>query len=405
LSHKLAKPFAGLLNNLPTRSRWLRRSSERDFAAGNYASGFAKLLELARSGDAASCYRLATCYEQGKGTWRNFAQAILWYEKAAQQGMLASMVRLGELCLTQRETRDVRSSSLANTRSSLVVTIDRPTIDANVAKGTYWNQRATTAGSAEAQSSLAFQYVSGLGVSRDLTVARALLENSAAQGYVIGQLGLGLLLAADTKAEGAKDRAIELLRAAARQGNTRAKFALAHLLLQQMSPEANCDEVVGLLLELATGDNTEAMYQLGEVYRMGIGVEQDLRFAETWLRRACTRGHLHAHTSLDQLLSTQLVPPRLDEAATIVRHGAELEDPRCQIRIAEMCLTGQGTLLDTMAAAYWLRKAGAHGYVLAEAVWEKTLYGYGNGRRWLEKPRLIFFDYAIETAPAPHGRT
>jgi TPR repeat protein len=401
---RLTERIESLATYLVARKRRLHRSSEKNFAAGHHAAGFAKLVELAKYGDADSCYRLALCYEQGRGTARNVGQAARWYECAARQGMTAAMARLGDICLMAVESTDAVAQSAAEALRAPPVAIDQPIAELSLQKATFWNREAAAAGSAEAQSRLAFQHVAGLGVSRDLQTARDLFEMSAAQGHAEGELGLGLLLAADARHENAKDRAVQLLRSAARQGNPKAKFALARLLAQDEPAQENDDEAADLLLELATGDNTEAMYQLGEIYRAGNRGQRDLRLAETWLRRACTRGHLRAFASLDQLLTTQLSPPCVEEAAAILRQGAELDDPRCQIRIAEMYLTGQGTQVDTNTAAYWLRKAGVHGYVSARAYWEKALHGYGKGGRWLQKPRLIFFDYAIETvSPRDQG--
>jgi TPR repeat protein len=398
---ELIKILGVSARNVLSPKRRLHRASEKSFAAGNYAAGFAKLLKLAKHGDPADCYRLAACYEQGRGTKRNFGQAIAWYEAAAKQGLVEAMVRLGDIYLSAQREAGAASPVDARTNSSRALTVEQPDPKLQIRNATYWNDKAAAAGSAEGQANLAFQYASGLGVSRDLKTARELFEKSAAQGYARGQLGLGLLLAADSSSNDGKQRAIHLLRDAAHQGNADAKFALARLLVHETPARESGDEAADLLLELATGNNTEAMYQLGEMYRLGDKVRQDFRLAETWLKRACTRGHLRAHTSLSELLSTQLSPPHSEEAAIVLRQGAEMGDPRCQIRLAEMYLTGRGTLVDTTAAAYWFRRAGEQGYVSARACWEKALHGYGVGRQWFEKPRLRYFDYSIERFLSP----
>jgi TPR repeat protein len=394
---RLAERIESLTGYLASRKRRLRMSSEKSFATGNHAAGFAKLVRLAKYGDADSCYRLALAYEQGRGTAHNLGQAVHWYECAARQGMAAAMARLGDICLMAIKGTNAVASSAAEAPLAPPSAIDRPTAELSIQKAIFWYREAAAMGFAEAQSRLAFQHVAGMGVPCDLRIARHLFEMSAAQGHAEGQLGLGLLLAAGADRENAKDRAVQLLRSAARQGSPKAKFALARLLAQDELAQENGDEAAGLLLELATGNNTEAMYELGELYRAENRKLRDLGLAEIWLRRACTRGHLRAFTSLDHLLTTQLSPPRAGDAAAILRQGAELDDPRCQIRIAEIYLSGQGTPVDANAAAYWLNKAGGHGYVSARAYWEKAPQGYEKGRRWLQKPRLVFFDYAIET--------
>jgi len=56
-----------------------------------------------------------------------------------------------------------------------------------------------------------------------------------------------------------------------------------------------------LLQEAAKGGQPAAMFHLGELYRHGTGVAQNSSEAETWLRRAATRGYLKAWLSLVQL--------------------------------------------------------------------------------------------------------
>ena len=58
---------------------------------------------LADKGDARAQFNLALLYENGQGLKYNAAEALLWYRKAADQGMAEAQVKLGNL-FSQGET-------------------------------------------------------------------------------------------------------------------------------------------------------------------------------------------------------------------------------------------------------------------------------------------------------------
>jgi hypothetical protein len=55
--------------------------------------GRLKLEELAEEGDAESQFRLGVMYETGQGVPQDYAEAVRWYRKAAQQRTLSLILR------------------------------------------------------------------------------------------------------------------------------------------------------------------------------------------------------------------------------------------------------------------------------------------------------------------------
>jgi TPR repeat protein len=98
------------------------------------------------------------------------------------------------------------------------------------------------------------------------------------------------------------------------------------------------------------------MFHLGELYRRGLGVAQSSSEAETWLRRAATRGYLKAWLSLVRLFRSG---PDVDPntAASICRQAADLGDGEAQYLLGQFYLAGEGVPRDPAEAARWLSKA------------------------------------------------
>jgi len=65
------------------------------------------------------------------------------------------------------------------------------------------------------------------------------------------------------------------------------------------------------------------MFRLGELYRSRGFANRNLATAETWLRRAGTRGHTPALLALACLLVDDLAIPDYDSAAIALREAAE----------------------------------------------------------------------------------
>ena len=50
---------------------------------------------MAKQGNAVAQYVLGHCYSNGEGVEQNYAQAVGWYRKAAEQGGYLAQVNLG----------------------------------------------------------------------------------------------------------------------------------------------------------------------------------------------------------------------------------------------------------------------------------------------------------------------
>lgn len=100
-------------------------------------------LQRAIAGDVVAQHNLANIYEYGKGVARDYAEALKWYEAAAEQGLPYSQHALSDML-----------------RQGLGTAVNAPLAAA-------WCARAADQGLAVSQHNLALMYEFGFGVARD----------------------------------------------------------------------------------------------------------------------------------------------------------------------------------------------------------------------------------------------
>ena len=104
----MAVSFKSFLSKL----LWFRKrpptleDAEQAHVLGRHADAAAMFRTFADAGSAAAQLRLARCYERGEGVLRNVVEAVKWYGKAADQGSVPAMARLGEIHLTGMQAPD-----------------------------------------------------------------------------------------------------------------------------------------------------------------------------------------------------------------------------------------------------------------------------------------------------------
>ena len=62
----------------------------------DYTAALPKLKLAAEQGKKGAMYRLARCYDKGRGVTEDNAQAVQWYQKAAEKGHAKSQYQLGK---------------------------------------------------------------------------------------------------------------------------------------------------------------------------------------------------------------------------------------------------------------------------------------------------------------------
>lgn len=104
-------------------------------------------------------YNLARCYMTGDCTERDTAKAIVWYTAAAQQGHVNSLVAMGTMFISDKDST-------------------------NDADAVLYLEQAADKGDVLAQSTLGACYYNGYGVKRDYAKAFSYYKKAATRGNV-----------------------------------------------------------------------------------------------------------------------------------------------------------------------------------------------------------------------------
>lgn len=207
-------------------------------------------------------------------------------------------------------------------------------------------QKLAEQGNAEKQYELAFLYLKGTIIPKDLEKAVYWLQKSSEQGFANAQYSLALRYLRGEGIAKNNEEAIKWLKAAAEQGSSEAQFSLALR------------------------------------YKLGQGVKQNESKQIHWLKKAIHNGHKEALYNLALLLA---------------RRGTV----EAQLHVANLYYKGFGTEQDHKKAAYWYEKAARQGNAVAQYTYAVLL---NNGEKDLSrdyKKSAYWYEKSAEQGYAP----
>lgn len=120
---------------------------------------------------------------------------------------------------------------------------------------------------------------------------------------------------------------------------------------------------VEIWARLAERGNPRAQNDIGVMYSLGTGVEQDKELAMVWFRKAAAQGYALAQANIaDSYYNGDGVPQNYGEAARWYRLAALSGDNESQFYMGEMSAKGLGMQRDPVRAFVWYRLASDNGY-------------------------------------------
>jgi TPR repeat protein len=120
---------------------------------------------------------------------------------------------------------------------------------------------------------------------------------------------------------------------------------------------------VAIWRPLANKNDADALFNLGQAYRLGLGVKLDLATAQGLFERAARLGHLDAQTSLGLLLFQN--GNRIG-AMRWLKLAAERGEPRALLIYGTALFNGDGVERDTAKAYAYVSRAAAQGLAPAK---------------------------------------
>jgi len=259
---------------------WYRKAATQ----ANKAA-FDTLMHLAsREENAMAQCALGELYQTGKGVKQDYAQAVHWYSKAAEQGHADAQNNLGVM-YQYRE---------------------------NNAQAIHWLRKAAEQGHAKAQSRLArmyWMYYIGQGVKQDYAQAVHWYRKAAEQGHADAQNNLGVMYKNGQGVTEDNAQAIYWYQKAAEQGHAKAQYSLAWL----YKDGRDYAQAFHWLRKAAEQGDAMAQFFLGLSYNKGQGVKQDYAQAYIWFFVAAANNYASALQLRDEV-AQKLPPQTLAEA-------------------------------------------------------------------------------------------
>lgn len=243
-------------------------------------------LTAAKRNHGPSTYRAAVCNELGVGTKKDIARSCELYRKAATLGETAAMYKIGVILLNG------------------LLGVNRNAKDAII-----WFNRAAQQADEEnphALHELALLYehpVAGA-LTQDDKIAFDLFSQAAQYGYAPSQFKLGtayeygnLTCPVDPR------RSIAWYTRAAEKGHSEAELALSgwYLTGSESVLKQSDSEAFLWARRAANQGQAKAEYAVGYYSEVGIGVKQDLELAKKWYMRAAQKGNQRASQRLAEL--------------------------------------------------------------------------------------------------------
>ena len=168
----------------------------------DYSQAILFFEKAAQMGYAKAEYELALCYHFGLGIDKNLKKAAYWYNQASLQGETNSQYNLGYLYEKgQGVTQDY-------------------------ANAVYWYREAAVQGHTEAQFKLGVCYDTGLGIEQNFQEAAKWNKRAAEQGHITAQYNMGLYYLSGQGVQYDKSLAKQWLQKAAENGNEKARQVL-----------------------------------------------------------------------------------------------------------------------------------------------------------------------------------
>ncbi len=151
-------------------------------------------------------------------------------------------------------------------------------------------------------------------------------------------------------------KAAEWMRKAKEQNIPWADWELFDILWRINTLES-LKEMIALAEPLAVSGNAEMQGRLGRAYRDGKGVEQNLKKAEEWMRKAKEQGLSWADWELFDILWRINTPESLKEMIALAEPLAVSGNAEMQGRLGRAYRDGRGVNQDLDKAVEWMQKA------------------------------------------------
>jgi TPR repeat protein/transglutaminase-like putative cysteine protease len=316
------------------------------------------LRSAASRGDAAAQNKLGTLYASGQqGLTQDYAQALAWYRKAAEQNFAEAQFNVGRMFYRGLGTPQDYAMALS------------------------WFRKAANQNIGSAQYFLGLMYTKGQGgIAVDSAQAATWYQKSAEKGYPPGEYQLGFLYQQGAYVPKDMAKAGMWYRKAAETGYSFAQAALGLLYAQGDGVPKDYTEAFSWFHKAADQGEAVAENGLGWLYERGLGVQKDEAAAVQWYRKSSDQAYALAQSNLGRMIyfGQGGVPKDHSAALTLWEKAAAQGESTSEFMLGIAYESGEGTVRNLPLAASWYRKAAEQGLSPAQKNLG-ILYANGNG--------------------------
>ena len=223
---------------------------------------FLKTLRNAQDGSANAQFNFGKMYEEGRSVKQDYAEALNWYRKAADQGHASAQCILGWMC---QHSFGVKQDDV---------------------QAVHWYRLAAEQGLASAQYNLGWMCQRGLGVKQDDAQAVVWYRKAAEQGQASAQYNLGWMYDRGLGVKRDYNQALIWFRMVAEQGDADAQFQIGTMYATGKGVEVNDVEAFNWYFKAAKNGSAYAQLELTSVYHQGLGVKKDVLQATYWFLKS-----------------------------------------------------------------------------------------------------------------------
>ena len=290
------------------------KNGDKYYDAKDYIQAAIWYQKAADQGYKYAQYHLGHMYAEGQGVTQDYIQAVNWYQKAANQDIPSAQVSLGWYYMNgfgnlSKETTDYK-------------------------KAIYWNKKGAKNGDPEGFNNLGWLYENGLGIQQNLNKAAEFYQNAITEGIKEGvkkerlqeaqsrlaniktkihtitelnepsDVSAQVELASKLYAEKNYNLAANWYRKAADQGDAYGQSKLGTLYAKGQGVKKNPKEAIKLYLLSANQGFVEAQNNLGVMYFNGIGVSKNQEQALKWFKLAAEQGDKKSIKVLEEITAS-----------------------------------------------------------------------------------------------------
>ena len=228
----------------------------------NYAEAVKWYTKAAEQGYAQAQYDLGLCYDKGQGVTQDYTEAVKWYRKAAEQGHAEAQYYLGDCYRWGRAVKKDETEAVK------------------------WYRKAAEQGHSDAQYDLGKCYRYGIGVTVNSAEAVKWYKKAAEQGHSDAQYYLGGFYSSGFGVTKNSAEAVKWYKKAAEQGNLSSQFFLASMYKSGDGVEKDLTEAIKWFKKAAGQGHEDAKWELANMYENGEGVDIDIAEAVKWYNEA-----------------------------------------------------------------------------------------------------------------------